>query len=414
LDAFLELALNQDGGRYPSLSRFIDEVNAMRRGDDDETPDEGDVEAEAEFDDGLTELDAESEMSEEESHQRVRLMTIHGAKGLEAPFVIMLDTNNTEWRAPHRGVLLDWSPEDASPTHLSLYTSKSLTGARSAIFAAENAVSQNENWNLLYVAMTRAKQGLWMSGVEASNSSGIHERSWYGRALAAGMSVLDIAALDLPEAPSQAAQPVVEVAGAPFKMDHFAIAWDQAKQSHQARIEQIESGTLALSQAEQDEQNEMPDPEILEEGVHFHKLLEFLVPQSSAPHAIMTMPTEQEVINWLGIDLASAQKVLARVQAVLSAPHLQPYLGNTWIQAWNELDIANEAGQSFRLDRLVELEDHLAILDYKLTIPPTDSPMYNKYRSQLQNYQTQLGRIRPDKVNKAYLISAAGQIEQIG
>jgi ATP-dependent helicase/nuclease subunit A len=83
LDAFLELALNQDGGRYPSLSRFIDEINAMRRGDDDETPDEGDVEleSESEIDDNISEVDIESEMSEEDQHRRVRLMTIHGAKG---------------------------------------------------------------------------------------------------------------------------------------------------------------------------------------------------------------------------------------------------------------------------------------------------------------------------------------------
>ena len=418
LDAFLELALNLDGGRYPSLSRFINEINAMRRGDDDETPDEGDVEAEAVFAEELGELDAQSEMSEEERHKRVRLMTIHGAKGLEAPFVIMLDANHTEWRAPHRGVLLDWSPEDASPTHLSLYTSKSLTGSRSAIFQAENAVSQNENWNLLYVAMTRAKQGLWISGVQASNSSGINERSWYGRALAAGMGILDVAALNLPEAPTQASQSVVEVTnaevgGAPFKMDHFAIAWDQAKQSHQVRIEKIEIG--ALGQTEQSETNPQPDPEIMEEGVHFHKLLECLVPQSGAPRKVMTMPTEQEIIHWLGIDQASAQKLLARVQTVLNAPHLQAYLGaDTWIAAWNELDIANEAGQSFRLDRLVELDDHLAILDYKLTIPEVGSLMYDKYRAQLQNYQIQLKRIRPDKANRAYLISAIGQMEQIG
>ncbi len=91
-----------------------------------------DVEAEANEDIG--ELDEQSEMSEEDRHQRVRLMTIHGAKGLESPFVIMLDANNTEWRAPHRGVLLDWSPEHDSPTHLSLYTSKTLTGERSLIF----------------------------------------------------------------------------------------------------------------------------------------------------------------------------------------------------------------------------------------------------------------------------------------
>ena len=137
-------------------------------------------------------VDLEGEMSEEDQHRRVRLMTIHGAKGLEAPFVFMLDANNTEWRAPHRGVLLDWSPEETSPSHISLYTAKTLTGERSVVFKKEAVVSENENWNLLYVAMTRAKQGLWISGVASNSNTGIKEKSWYGRALAAGLPTLDI------------------------------------------------------------------------------------------------------------------------------------------------------------------------------------------------------------------------------
>ena len=58
--------------------------------------------------------------------------------------------------------------------------------------------------------------------------------------------------------------------------------------------------------------------------------------------------------------------------------------------------------------------DHLAIIDYKLSIPKQDSEMYGKYLKQLQNYQKELKRIRPDKENRAYLISSGGKIEQIG
>jgi ATP-dependent helicase/nuclease subunit A len=66
------------------------------------------------------------------------------------------------------------------------------------------------------------------------------------------------------------------------------------------------------------------------------------------------------------------------------------------------------------MDRLVELDDHIAILDYKLTIPAAGSEKYEKYRKQLQGYQTELRRIRSDKPNKAYLISAEGVIHEIG
>ena len=411
LDAFLELALNQDGGRYPSLSRFIEEINAMRRGDDDETPDEGDVEAEA--DEDIGEVDLDSEMSDEEQHQRVRLMTIHGAKGLEAPFVIMLDANHTEWKAPKRGVLLDWSPDETGPSHLSLYTAKSLTEKRAAIYQKENEVSENENWNVLYVAMTRAQQGLWISGVQSHIKDGISQKSWYGRALAAGIEIVD--PTQLGEVIPQEQEKVISNDSQPFQMDHFQLSWDAAKQSHQEVIANIESGALAIATKakEQAQALEQPDPEILEEGTHFHKLLEFLTTHSGSQVAV-AMPSEQELMNWLGIDQEHAKKLMERVQLVMDAPILKPYLtDNQWIQAWNEIDIADEQGKSYRMDRLVEFDDHLAILDYKLTIPEEGDEKYVKYRKQLQGYQAELARIRKDKPNKAFLISAKGDLKEV-
>ncbi|HQR84934.1 MAG TPA: UvrD-helicase domain-containing protein [Polynucleobacter sp.] len=411
LDAFLELALNQDGGRYPSLSRFIEEINAMRRGDDDETPDEGDVEAQ--LDEDIGEVDLDSEMSEEDQHKRVRLMTIHGAKGLEAPFVIMLDANHTEWKAPHRGVLMDWSPDEASPSHLSLYTAKSLTEQRAAIYEKENAVSENENWNVLYVAMTRAQQGLWISGVQSHIKDGINQKSWYGRALAAGMETMDVTQLG--ELPLQEHEERDASSSELFQINHFQLSWDAAKQSHQETITNIESGALAITAKakEQAQAVEQPDPEILEEGTHFHKLLEFLIPDSNS-QIKPPMPSEHELMNWLGIDQEQAKKLTERVQIVINASNLKPYLTeNQWVQAWNELDIVSKEGKSYRMDRLVEFEDHLAIIDYKLTIPEEGSPAYEKYRAQLGAYKEELGRIRQDKPNKAFLISAQGKIKEV-
>ena len=416
LDAFLELSLNQDGGRYPSLSRFIDEINAMRRGDDDETPDEGDVELEAETE--LAEVDEDSEMSEEDKHKRVRLMTIHGAKGLESPFVIILDANHTVGNSDHSGVLLEWSPSESSPSHLSMYTKASLTSPRSQIREDEELISQNENWNLLYVAMTRAKQGLWISGVakesSTNNPTGLDQKSWYARALFGQLPTVEpIVAMPSAGATEKNAPQKNIQTPENFSIEDFQISWEEAKLSHQQQLQDIVSGaTVKAIQAEADK---APDPEILEEGVHFHKLLEFLVPQSSKSEKSPAIPSEQEVMNWLGVNPAAAKKLLTHIQVVLNTPELQLYLSpGEWLQAWNELDIASEDGKSFRLDRLVEMGDHLAIIDYKLSIPKQDSEMYGKYLKQLQNYQKELKRIRPDKENRAYLISSGGKIEQIG
>ena len=416
LDAFLELSLNQDGGRYPSLSRFIDEINAMRRSDDDETPDEGDVELEAEVE--LAEIDEDSEMSEEDQHKRVRLMTIHGAKGLESPFVIILDANHTVGASDHSGVLLEWSPNERSPSHLSMYTKSGLTSPRSQIREDEELISQNENWNLLYVAMTRAKQGLWISGVAkeptANNPSGLDQKSWYARAQFGKLPTIESIVAAAPTTSDKVKQSNKSKESAEisenFSIEDFQIAWNQAKLSHQQQLLDIENGsTVQPTQTAKEE----PDPEILEEGTNFHKLLEFLTADSNNP-AKPPMPSEQEVMNWLGVDQAHAQKLITRTKAVLEAPELKRYLtSGQWIQAWNELDIASEEGKSYRMDRLVELDDHLAIIDYKLTIPGIGTEKYEKYRKQLQGYQTELTRIRKDKPNKAFLISAEGKMVEV-
>lgn len=416
LDEFLAMSLDQDGGRYPSLVRFIDEINAMRRSDDDETPDEGDIESEPEAD--FAQIDKESDMSDDERHRRVRIMTIHGAKGLESPFVIILDANNTVGAQEHSGVLLDWSPHERSPAHLSMYTKSGLTFPRRQIWDEEERIYQRENWNLLYVAMTRAKQGLWISGVakepSTNNPTGLNQKSWYARALLGKMPVLEDMALVLPsEQEQQQSVPTSNpVATNEFSVEDFEISWKPAQQSFEQQLIDIASGASVVPQ--QAPTGNIADPEILDEGVHFHKLLEFVTADSAKPQAAQ-MPTEQEVMNWLGVDQSHAAKVLERVQTVLGSAELKPYLtSGQWIAAWNELDIASAAGKSYRMDRLVELEDHIAILDYKLTIPEMGSEQYEKYREQLQNYQAELSRIRKDKPNKAYLISSRGKIHQIG
>ncbi|HAT39295.1 MAG TPA: DNA helicase UvrD [Polynucleobacter sp.] len=413
LDAFLELSLNQDGGRYPSLSRFIHEINAMRRGDEDETPDEGDVEAEAEVE--LAEIDEDSEMSEEDRHKRVRIMTIHGAKGLESPFVIILDANHTVGASDHSGVLLEWSPNDRSPSHLSIYTKANLTAPRSNI-REEELISQNENWNLLYVAMTRAKQGLWISGVAkeptANNPEGLDPKSWYARVQFGKLPTVELGERmpsdDMKQRESALASSTINER---FCIEDLQVTWEQAKLSQQQQLLDIESGKT--TQFIQTEEEKTADPEILEEGISFHKLLEFLTPDS-ANQTKPAMPNEQEIMNWLGVDQVVASKLIAHTQKVLATPELKRYLiSGEWIAAWNELDIASEEGKSYRIDRLVELDDYLAIIDYKLTIPEVGSEKYEKYRKQLQGYQSELTRIRKDKSNKAYLISSKGEIVEV-
>jgi len=107
----------------------------------------------------------------------LRIYTVHEAKGLEAPIVWLLDANDTQSKTDSYSVLLDWQPNAPRPSHFSLFSDKRGHGAKRArYFDADEAYARREEMNLLYVAMTRAKQALLVSG-----NGEPAETSWYGR-----------------------------------------------------------------------------------------------------------------------------------------------------------------------------------------------------------------------------------------
>ncbi|MCA1926773.1 MAG: UvrD-helicase domain-containing protein, partial [Thiobacillus sp.] len=147
LRAFMQLALNQGAGRYPTLTGFARELASLVD-DADAAPDEG-IAA-----DGAN---------------AVRLLTIHGAKGLEAPIVWLLGGSDHD-KPVHHAVLAPWPPAAPRPLHFSLFGNKGDRGAaRERWFTDEAALAARETENLFYVAATRAQQALIVSGDAAKN-----------------------------------------------------------------------------------------------------------------------------------------------------------------------------------------------------------------------------------------------------
>jgi ATP-dependent helicase/nuclease subunit A len=110
----------------------------------------------------------------------VRVMTVHGAKGLEAPVVILPETGRLQQQGGQKAVLRlesaavwDMAADEAPAA---------IAGAASLIRASRRA----EDDRLLYVAMTRARNLLIVCGAGSLNAEG---NTWYQK-IAAGMDRL--------------------------------------------------------------------------------------------------------------------------------------------------------------------------------------------------------------------------------
>ena len=155
---FLELALEMDSGRYPSLSRFASWLNELRQMEN-EAPDEP-----------VTSSD------DEESDHRVRILSVHSAKGLEAPVVFLMDSANSPSNKKAYSSLIDWPAEKEAPEYFLLTASKSnLDEFSKKCIEQQDAFEAREDANLLYVALTRAKQLLFISGSEPKSKA----HGWY-------------------------------------------------------------------------------------------------------------------------------------------------------------------------------------------------------------------------------------------
>ncbi|MGD9788157.1 MAG: UvrD-helicase domain-containing protein [Sulfuricellaceae bacterium] len=359
LHAFLELALAVDSGRYPSLAKFLRQIAELRRAADQEAPDEGAI---------------------GDSANAVRIHTVHEAKGLESPVVWLLDANAAP--NPDRGyrVLLDWPPEESAPRHFSLYgKSDGLTPQQKKLLEDEAAIATRENLNLLYVAMTRAQQALLVSGCEVRRGG---NDSWHAKLqAAAGEEAPPIAPI------FETAAPVAEETTAP----PITIADPRLAQ------------TLSVGQREQAEQT--PQQRF---GIRLHALLEWLAP----PEAVTDKAALQDRLE---LEHDEFEPLWQEAQAVLQAPHLQAFFDPArYRRAWNELPYRNAAGETRRIDRLVELEDAFWVLDYKTTEAVTDpARAAAPYRDQLAEYRRAVAAAFPGKPVRCALVFRGGQLHEI-
>ncbi|TFV93863.1 ATP-dependent exonuclease, partial [Oxalobacteraceae bacterium OM1] len=359
IEAFTELALNLDAGRYPSLPKFIEALRTLRQHAESDAPDEAAVDAT---------VDA------------VRILTIHSAKGLEAGIVVLVDANHSDPARDDCGILCDWPQDSDAPTHFSCFARKDERGAaRDHLFAAEEAFRMQEDWNLLYVAATRAKELLIVSGVAGSRGAlpdGCVEGSWYHR-----LSHVDERVADAP-----ADAPVARTSVGPaFELPIYSPA-----------VLAADDGT-----AEETVRNDAID-----EGIALHTLLERLTQFNVWPCRV---PEPDRIARWLDCPPALAETIAARASRMLATAELERFFNPKHFRfARNELEVVD--GETVvRFDRAVVFDDEVWILDYKRDLLDSERAGYGL---QLQRYRDAAGCVFPGLRVRTAIITPDGRLSE--
>ncbi|MDB5807283.1 MAG: ATP-dependent exonuclease beta subunit, helicase and exonuclease [Betaproteobacteria bacterium] len=367
LEAFIALALQLEAGRFPSLPRFLDDLRSARRGDLNESPDEAPTAA----------------------HEAVRLMTVHGSKGLEAPVVFLADANAGSARG-HASALIAWPPEADAPEHFSLITGGAIGAAREPLVAEEEAADAIEELNVLYVAMTRAKQLLVVSGIENRNAK---DDSAYQR--------ISRALNHLRESPAP------ELAlGAPLAWGSLPEA--QAPSMGIAAAPVNEGGDdllTAVYDLPPIGTRRAPPSEAMLAGIQLHAVLQAVLDETDLGRKA---PEVAEVAARAGTSLHLAAQLLRSARQALALPALARFFDPAqFVRAVNELEII-AGGEVKRADRVVEFAGALWVLDYKARVTDEELPAY---RAQIAGYKEALAAIHAGREIRAGLIDlAAGSL----
>ena len=340
--ALLAAALDQGGGRFSTVYGFVRQVRAGR------------VRAP-----GVAPAAA------------VQLLTVHGAKGLEARAVVVADADPAP-RASGRALLLvDWPVERSAPQRVAFIASGAEPPPSVAdAWALELQAQAREQVNSLYVAMTRAREWLVFSRTEP-RTQGL-ARSWWARVQPHAEQWLP----DWPEPAASGADVLVAV----------TVPWAGVKSSP-AKDTADDAGAARLGQA-------------------VHRVLEWAardVAGVGSAADLQALCVAAAAAS--GLPANAAAKVLHSASAVLdSAACARFFSGAALRWAGNEVPIAG-LGQSLRIDRLVALEEGGRttwwVLDYKLR---SDPGTVQPYRQQLQAYVAAVQVLQPaDRVQGAFI-----------
>ncbi len=416
LDELVSLALAYDEQAPPSLQGFMDWLRA-------------------------TDRDIKRDM--EHGRSEVRVMTVHGSKGLEAPVVILPDTC-AGVNGGRPGGLVEF-PEMHRPPAMTgqpfLWPVKGTSTVQAVTTARQNARQKEteEHNRLLYVALTRARDRLYVCGFEGGR--GREAGCWYDAVEAglagalvetadpAGRRIRRLEAPQMrdPEPTKTKAHAIVDAIAPPD--------WARVKAPREPGIA-VPLAPSRLAPLESDDEGDpvdqpraprgpdeppAPSPAVLADGNRFlrgtltHALLQHLpgiaeAQRKDAATAFVAARAES-------LSPRTRDSIVTETLAVLADPDFAAVFGpdsRAEVPIVAELPPPDGNGQTVRLtgqiDRLVATDHEVLIVDFKTNRPPpTDvAQVADAYVLQLAAYRFAVARIFPGRTIRAALLWTDG------
>ena len=351
----------------------------------------------------------------------VRIMTVHGAKGLQAPIVFLADASaqQTVFNS-QRDVL--WSNDIPFWTSKPVEHSELHTAYREHV---KDAI--DEYYRLFYVALTRAEDELYVTGWQDTISRGKDYLDWHSIArtyLERHGQPIEVShgtgyryeCVGTEEKSVQPDKPSL-TATAAIGIDQTWLWRNPPSSSDQTpRPVQASRGPYAepatLSPLTQQDTGRFA------RGVIIHKVLQYLVnyqadEQAEALHAMLTRPE-------FGLSEGDQDKLYDEVYTLISQPDTRFIFAKDSSQANTETALAGSVqfeGRHYaltgKIDRLIYHDNAWWIIDYKTNRPPatTVEQVPDAYLFQMAAYRSLLHALYPnDPIHAALVWTHTAQI----
>ena len=345
-------ALAQDGGRFLTPYRF---VRALKAGGIKATP--------------------------THNSGAVRLLTIHGAKGLEAHTVLMLDTDTGASRPESMGVLIDWPGEALLPRRfVFLASEKNPPACAASALALEQQARSLEELNALYVALTRAESRLVISSFEPHARG--NATTWYERLL-----------------------PLTQ----PLETPPEAAGRKPADTSTTDTFSLLALPALTHAATPRAAEPAQADDERTRIGLALHRLLQWH--PTPARGFDWTSAHTQAVAREFALSTAQATQAQTMARRIVQGEAAWAWDGAVVDTTGNEVEIFH-GGELLRLDRLVRRTDTGAwwVLDFKSAEHPEQQP---ELLTQMRRYAQAVQAARPGAVVRLAFINLHGRLIEL-